>query len=90
LLSLGLSAFIRDFAELIQQENEQIGAELKQLNERYEGEAEPQAEHAAKIRYVLDRLYTEQVHKTFDTTRRNFCMHITVLNQWYNDNDNDN
>ena len=57
MFSLGLSALIRDFAELIQQENEHVGTEFECLNERHEGEAEPQAEHAAKIRYVLDRLH---------------------------------
>ena len=58
MLSLALSAFIRDFTELVHQEHEQVGAEFEHLDECHESKAEPQTEHSAEIRYVLYRLHT--------------------------------
>ena len=61
LFSLRPSAvFIGNFVQLVKREHEQVGVEFKQLDKRHEGEAEPQSEHSAEIRYVLDHLHTKQ------------------------------
>jgi len=60
-LSLALFGCARDFIDLVQRQHEEIRAELEHFDQRHESEAEPQAKHAAKIRYVLNRLHrTEQ------------------------------
>ena len=39
-------------------QQDEISYKLTEFNKRQQSEAEPQTEHSAQVRYVLDRLYT--------------------------------
>jgi len=46
----------RGHSARVEHQHHEFSDELAHLDERHERKAEPQAEHSAEIRYVLDRL----------------------------------
>jgi len=54
-LELTIGNSVRDLPD---SKKDEIGDELAHFHECQQRETEPQTEHSAKIRYVLDQLYT--------------------------------